>query len=378
MNASSPIRVAQIMGHMAVGGVESTIMNHYRALDRTKVTFDFIVDDDSKKVPEDEIRALGGRVFRIPKVGLLHLPQYDAALSEVLTEIHPDIVHSNINSLSFFPLRVAKKNGVKIRIAHNHSMSNRKELIRDAAKNMLRPVSRVYPNALAACTETAGAWLFGKNAVRKGRVHIIKNAIDVRQYAFSARPRQALRRQYDLDDKFVVGQVGRLASQKNYLFSVEVFAKILKRQPNAVFIMLGEGNQRAEIEQRIRDLGIGHAVFLLGNQLNVNEWNSAFDVQLFPSLYEGAGMTAIEAQTAMLPVVASDRVPSETFLEKDLITVLSLQESPEVWADAVLRAGHQGIDRLQSRSTLKDHGYDIEDSAQQLQTWYESLMASLG
>lgn len=372
MSEMQPIRVSQIMGRMAVGGVEATIMNHYRFIDHNRVNFDFIVDEDSPQVPDEEIRSLGGRVFRIPKIK--HIHRYDKALYEVLTKTKPNIVHSNVNALSVFPLRIAKKAGIPIRIAHNHSMSDKKEFTRNTIKNMLRPLSRIYPTDLAACTAMAGEWLFGTDAVKRHDVHIIKNAIDVNRFTFSVNSRESLRSQYGLGSKFIIGQVGRLVPQKNYMFSMEVFAEVLKIEPNAAFVGLGEGRQRTEIERRAEELGIADSVYLLGNQSNVNEWNSAFDVLLFPSLYEGAGMTATEAQASLLPIVGSNNVPAETFIERDLITVLSLTESAAVWANRILEVGRQQVNRMEKRTELASHGYDIRESAQALQTWYESLV----
>lgn len=372
MSERPPIRVSQIMGRMAVGGVETTIMNHYRFLDHDRVTFDFIVDEESPFVPEDEITAMGGRVFRIPNID--HLHRYDRALYDVLVTTKPDIVHSNVNALSVFPLRIAKKAGIPIRIAHNHSMSDKKEFTRNAIKNVLRPLSRTYPTALAACTATAGEWLFGAEAIKQHRVQIIPNAIDVGRFAFSMESREALRDHYGFANRLVIGQVGRIVPQKNYMFSMDVFAQLLKHEPDAVFVGLGEGHQRVEVERRAHELGIDDSVFLLGNQSNVEQWDSAFDVLLFPSLYEGAGMTATEAQASSLPVVASSNVPDETFVERDLITVLPLDAGPDVWAQRVLEVGTHKTDRTRARTKLAASGYDIRESAQHLQAWYESLV----
>ena len=61
-----PIRIAQIMGKWVGGGVESVVMNYYRHIDRSKIQFDFICDEDSTNIPYEEIEKLGGKVILIP------------------------------------------------------------------------------------------------------------------------------------------------------------------------------------------------------------------------------------------------------------------------------------------------------------------------
>lgn len=109
-----PIQVAQIMGRMMGGGLEATIMNHYRFLNHDEVQFDFIVQEDSDHVPSKEILDAGGRIYTVPSYK--NLPNYIKTCKHLFTEIRPDIVHSNMNALSVFPLRAAKRG----RHSHSH------------------------------------------------------------------------------------------------------------------------------------------------------------------------------------------------------------------------------------------------------------------
>lgn len=156
------IRVTQIVGRMVGGGVEATVMNHYRHIDHSRVQFDFIVQEGSTKIPQDEITSLGGHVYKIPSY--THPLAYVRACEKIFADTYPDIVHSNMNAMSILPLLAAKKAGVKIRIAHNHSTANPHEPIKTVAKNILRPFSKVYLTVLAACSEHAAEWLFGHEA----------------------------------------------------------------------------------------------------------------------------------------------------------------------------------------------------------------------
>ena len=156
-----PIRIAQIMGKWVGGGVEAIVMNYYKHMDRNKIQFDFIFDEDSMDIPYDEIKKLGGTVIICPPYQ--KLIKYIKFLKKLFKEKNYQIVHSHINTLSVFPLYAAKKAGISIRIAHAHSTSNKKEGKKDVVKNILRPFSKKYANVYFACSELAGIYQFGNS-----------------------------------------------------------------------------------------------------------------------------------------------------------------------------------------------------------------------
>ncbi len=301
-----PIRVAQVMGKMLGGGVESVVMNYYRHIDRSKVQFDFLVDADSTRVPEEEIKALGGRVFRIPPYQ--HPLRYRKELVRLFHEEHWPIVHSHINTLSVFPLSAAKKAGVPVRIAHSHSTMGKGELAKNLMKLALRPLSNLYPTERLACSEYAGKWLFGRNA----DFTVIPNAIELEKFRFDPVIRQETRRELGIaDDMFLVGHVGRFMPQKNQAFLVDVLAELLPQKPDTMLAFVGDGPDRPDVQQHAQALGIGDHILFLGQRTDVSHLYQAFDAFCLPSRYEGLGMVAIEAQVAGCPCVLSDQVPHE-------------------------------------------------------------------
>ena len=212
-----PIVVAQVMGKMNGGGVEAVIMNYYRHIDRTKVQFDFICDEDSTNIPYEEIQKLGGHVILCPPYQKLF--KYMKFLEKLFREKKYHIVHSNINTLSVFPLRAAKKAGVPVRIAHSHNTSSLRELKRNIAKDVLRKHSRRYATVLFACSETAGQYQFGKRALRTGKISIINNALDVEAFRYDGNARMVLRMEIGLkENDFVIGHIGRFVAQKTICF----------------------------------------------------------------------------------------------------------------------------------------------------------------
>ena len=317
---NEPIVVAQIMGKWLGGGVESVIMNYYRHIDRNKIQFDFICDEDSTNIPYEEIEKLGGKVILCPPYQ--KLPKYLKYLKRLFFEKKYRIVHSNISTLSVFPLYAAKKAGVPVRIAHSHSTSNPKEWKKNLMKNALRPFSKVWATDYFACTKHAGEYQFGKKAVEQGKVKIITNAIEIEKFKFDPDARKRLRKEFGFDeDDYVVGNFGRLDPAKNQVFLVEAFAELKKKIPKAKLLIVGDGPLRSTIKKKAEKLGVAESVRMEPRRDDINKCYSALDVFAFPSLYEGLGMVAIEAQIAGLTVIASKNIPVEA-------SIGNLRQSP--------------------------------------------------
>ncbi len=358
------IRVAQVMGYMNGGGVEQVVMNYYRHVDRTRVQFDFIVCEGSEMVPEDEITSLGGRVFMVPPYS--HVVAYGRALENLYQSQRWSIVHSHLNALSVFSLRAAKTAEVPVRIAHSHSTSGQGEFAKNIIKNILRTQSRRYPNYLMACSQHAGEWLFGKEA----EFQIIPNAFEIKKFIFNSSERSRVRSELGIhDESIVIGHIGRFMTQKNHLFLIDAFSRLLDFAPNVLLILVGEGELKAEVERKVRANGVEDRVIFLGQRSDVSSLYQAFDVFAFPSLYEGLGMVLIEAQVAGLPCVVSDCVPHESNVS-GAVHYLPLGDS-DMWAHALVEAARGG--RLPVNLKLGEFTcYDIERAADKMTVWYET------
>ena len=268
------------------GGVESVVMNYYRNIDRDKIQFHFLCDEDSTDIPYDEIEKLGGKVIVIPPYQKLF--KYQKELYKIFKENNYKIVHSHINALSVFPLRVAKKAGVPIRIAHSHSTSNKKEWKKNIVKNILRPFSKVYANKFFACTKHAGEWLFGKKIIERKELNVINNAIDLNKFEFNEKIREDLRKEFGIKkDTIVIGHIGRFMKQKNHDFLIDVFNELIKKNENSILMLIGQGPLLNDMKQKVRDLKIEDKVKFIGQVTDVEKYYNIMDVFLFPSIYEG-------------------------------------------------------------------------------------------
>jgi len=363
------IRVLQVGMSEYYGGTESFIMSQYRAVDRTKVQFDFLNVYKGKIACQDEIEALGGRIYSLDMSRRNGLKEYYGRLDSFFKANSDrfDIVHCNYQSLiNIDILKYAKKYGVKVRIAHAHNSGYGKEP--NAVQKMIIAKNRLtlarYATDYFACSPLASRWMFGRDSV------IVKNAINCEKFLYSEEERKRVRAEMGLDGNFVAIFVGRLDPQKNPLFLLDIFAKIVSKRPDARLLIVGEGVLKDQMLEHTRKLNIENSVSFLGSRSDVNTLLSAADAFVLPSLFEGLGIVLIEAQAASLPSYTSDKVPTDAKIS-DLLHFIPLESSADEWADIIL--GADGAKRVNMKNAVCEHGYDNAANAKKLEALYMQM-----
>lgn len=356
------LRVLQVVTHMERGGLESMLMNYYRYIDREKIQFDFLVHRQERAAYDDEIEAMGGKIYRLPRL-VPWSKAYLTALNHFFDE-HPEyrIVHVHQDCLSSVILKAAAQHNVPVRVAHSHSANQDKNLKYPIKLWYKRFISQ-YATNLFACGKEAGDWMFGGSSYQ-----IINNAIDVAAYTYDPTKRQEMRRRLGLENEFTIGHVGRFNQPKNHPFLLDIFAALLKKELNAVLLLVGGGEGMSKMQEKVQELGIAEHVRFLGVRSDVADLMQAMDMFVLPSLYEGLPVTMVEAQAAGLPCIISDKVPSECILTEGLVDVMPLSASPDAWVEKIL--AKRAIPRTDRRAEIAAHGFDITTEAVKLQEFY--------
>lgn len=298
-------RILQIsIGSKVFGGVEKFLYEIYKKIDKQKIQFDFLSPNiTSYGLYADEIKKMGGNIIelKIDRAGLKGKILYNKKLYEFLKSNEYDIVHINSGAF-FFCLQVAficKICKVKRIIVHSHNnikMSNLKKTV----KNLLKPMLNFLADDCLACSNSAANALFLHRKVKNGKVKIINNGIETDIFKFNEKIREEYRKNLNLEDKIVYGHVGRFDREKNHYFLIKVFNEICKVQKNAILMLIGEGKLENDVKKMVEELELNDKVYFLGVRKDVNNIMTAMDCFIFPSLYEGLGIVAIEAQTSRL------------------------------------------------------------------------------
>ncbi|MBF8149563.1 glycosyltransferase family 1 protein [Winogradskyella sp. F6397] len=382
MNKDKPIRVLQVLTIMNLGGAETMIMNYYRHIDRTKVQFDFLLHRQERGFFDDEIESLGGKIYRMSAIAPKNYFIYKKNLN-LFFDKHPDykIVHSHLNALSSIILGVAKKKNIPFRIAHSHlaveplvlkkvikKNTDIKATIKDSIQTLVKGRVTKVATHYFACGEKAGNWLFGyKN---KTKVTIINNAINASLFTYDAIEAKKIKNELNLENKKVIGHIGRFNEQKNHFFLIKIFNELYKKDENCVLLLIGDGNLKTKLKEEAKRLNIDKNIHFLGLRDNIPELLQAFDLFLFPSLYEGLPVTLIEAQASGIKIITSNTVTKEVDIT-NLITYIDLDRPAEEWADYVL--ANIDYKRKNTLSKIKQEGYDIFENAKKLQNFYLNI-----
>lgn len=366
------IRVLQVTGIMNRGGAETMIMNLYRKIDRTKIQFDFIENSLERAAYDDEIESLGGKIYRCPHFNGKNYLQYKKWWKEFFNQHKTEygIIHGHIGSTAAVYLKEAKRNGL-FTIAHSHS-SGFSLSLGSILYRLLSYNTRNIADYFFACSDSAGRDRFGKNIVNKSNYRVLNNAIDTDLFKYDVKARNEVRNELSLVNSYVIGHIGRFEPVKNHRFIIKVFKQIKKiDKRDFKLLLVGEGILKSDIEDYANELGIADDVVFTGMRTDVNRLIQAMDIFIFPSLYEGLPVTLVEVQSSGLPCVISDKVPSESIMTKDLVTVKRLDESSEEWAEHIIK--RTGEERVSRTDDIIAKGYDISKTSKELMDFYMNI-----
>lgn len=364
------IRILYVFGGiMGYGGTEAYLMNYYRHMDKSKLQIDFIMHGEGEGVHDKEILENGGRIYHVPVKSKDYFGNI-SGLRKVMIQNHYDIIHAHMDAMNSVVLKIAQEAGIKIRISHSHNtnyLTNNKLKIwvNDRAKKKIEK----YATHLWGCSEAACKWLYGD----KAKFEIIPNAIEVEKFRFNQEKRNKLRKELGLEDKFVLGHVGRMEYQKNHEFLIKIMSEI-NRNDDIVLVCVGSGSLEKVIKEQIKMLGIEKKVMLLGNRNDVADLLNLFDLFLLPSRFEGLPVVAIEAQANGLKCLFSSDVTNEVDVTKKNI-FLSIHEGTEMWKEEITdNMGKELIKEDRCRDIVSEKGYEINSAAEKLFEKYQILV----
>ncbi len=353
-NANAPIKVLHCVAGLGRGGYETFIMNIFRKIDTSKVTFDFLYSFDG--VYNEEIRSLGGNIYKIPFITQIGPIAYRQSVLKFIKN-HPEytIIHSHMDKFSGLIMKLAKSANVTTRIAHSHSTKNEGGYIYNLVKNFYGKSINSNCTHRFACSQDAYLWLFKDNEENK---RIVKNAIDLNKFKVQDDRNK---------DNFTVINVGRFVHAKNHSFLIDVFYHLKQVESTAQLILVGEGALQPNIRQKVQSLNLAQSVKFINDSSDVRSLLSRADVFCMPSLFEGLGIALIEAQAVGLNCVASSTIPSDTNISGN-VSYISLSKPAHVWAKEILK--FKSAQRNNNHDLIKAAGYDVNTVAQQLQNFY--------
>ncbi len=355
-----PERILITINTLSVGGAETFIMKVFRALDRSRFVFDFLINDQAEGAYEKEVLKLGGEVFHgyfkiqhpFKNLGFIY--------KTVKREEYKKVFVFTQHPIVFLDLLAMTLGGAKVRVVRstNSACGGRASTL---LATVCRPLMNLLVTRAVAPSKEAAVWLFGERKVRNGKVTILKNGLDLNEYYYSESLCGKVKAElgYDKDD-FVVGHVGRFNQQKNHLFLIDIFAALYKKNSKAKLMLIGKGETMSKVEDMVKEYGLTNVVTYMGERNDVSRCLHAMDVFVFPSLYEGLPNVIVEAQSTGVPCILSDTISKEVSFTK-LVRFESLHKSADEWADEVLSLVREQP-KYDTRKEIEAGGYSISST----------------
>lgn len=338
LHLQSPLRILHVVGAMNHGGIENWILNVLRGINRNRFKIDLLVHTKEEGAYDKEAKSLGCRILQCPYPRRPWIYAY--RFRRLVKEYGPyDIIHSHLFRFTGWIMRLAKKVGIPVRIAHSHNIAEdrTRTILRYGYNSLMKFWLARYSTHYLAVSRDAALALFGPDSLNNSKIHLIPPAIDLAPFRKNwSRHEVKQSLSIPLDVK-VVGNVGRFAKQKNHDFFIEVASILCKRRPNIHFLLVGEGSSRSQYMEKVEKMGLTRHFTFTGSRSDVPRlMKGAMDLFLFPSKWEGLGRVLLEAQAAGLTCLVSDIIPKEADVVPALVKRLSLKQPPTVWAEAVL------------------------------------------
>lgn len=361
-------RILHIVGRMDRAGAETMVMNLYREIDRTRFQFDFAYFTVDRCDYDDEIKALGGRIYRIEAQNFIARL---LSLHALLRTGAWDIVHSHTLFSNALFLAAAHLAGVPHRVAHSHSTQD---------ANSATPAGRLYQLVArwlltrvsthrVACGFAAAEYLFPG---RQDTI-VIPNAVDIDKFTNASAT--AVRSEFGLHDgQLIIVQVGRFMTVKNHVRSVAIARALQQAGVDFQLLLVGAGPEQSRIKALIYEHGLMDCVRMLGLRTDIPELMAAADVMLMPSLYEGFPVVLVEAQAAGLRSVVSSTISREVDLGLGTVRFVDLDAPDAAWVDCIIRAAGGAVPSESARRNVLDAaGFSSVAAANRLQAVYTTL-----
>ena len=369
---STPIRLAISLNKCDSGGQKSLVFAYLRSFDPKRIKFDLIVDSDSNSIPYDDVKDLGGKLHVIPPYQ--NIVAHLKALKKIFRENKYDVLYAVNNTMNLFPLYMAYKAGIKVRVSESLTMASPLERKKTMMKNVLKRFSHCFCNYMMANGKDCGIYQFGEKAYNQGKVEIYLTPVNAKENTFDSELREKTRSEFGWNEKVVYGFIARFELQKNPLFLLDILNAIAQKQENSHFVIIGAGAMEQQMLDKIKNLKLDERISWLGRREDIKQFYMAFDAFLLPSLYEGLPVVGIESQAAGLPVFFSENVTREAGIA-ELGHFISLDKPANEWADIIIRETQKSMPQRRGREEdLRKAGFDAVAEAERLTEFFEKAV----
>ncbi len=354
------------------GGVFSLVRNVIRNKPAGAVVDIAAIEPFERHENIDELASLGCSVHYVGRKGSKALKQFYAysnvkrlVRSGGYTVVH---VHSDVANKLLVSALAARAAGCRKIFLHSHAtgVDGNRRLLKRIFHYACRPFLKYVGTDFLTCSDLAARWMFPN--VKVDDVKMVKNGVDLEKFRFSESVRADVRRRLGIENRFVIGHVGRFAYQKNHDYLIDLYRELHERDKSATLLLVGEGALMESAEAKVQELGLAESVIFYGASNNVSELFMAMDVFVLPSHFEGLPIVGVEAQAAGLPCLLADTISRDTRIAPCVDFLPITHESLGLWVDKIEEMKKEG--RRDNTAVMSEAGFSIRETVVNLWSLY--------
>ncbi len=357
-------KICHVLSGLGAGGVESVIYNYCSQMDKNKYEWHILYQHEPSQKNIDEFEKLGFKLVQIPSKSKHPIKNYKQTYDYFRHE-KIDVVHCHMTLMNFIPLIAARRLKIKSRICHSHNSDVRKKgIIVKCIEKILKRLCIMNATSLLSCGEEAGRYMYGEK-----KFTIINNALDLKKFRYNINSRKNIRNKYHIDnDAFIIGHIGRFTNQKNHTFIINIFKEIHKKNKKAILMLIGDGELREEIMALVKAYKLTKYVIFTGIVSNTNDYYSAFDMFILPSIWEGLPVVGIEAQISGLNCLLANNIDHNVIVIKEKVSLLGLNEI--AWVNEAQKIINMKKNRKIDENQFNQKNFNILKEVEKLENIY--------
>lgn len=277
------------------------------------------------------------KLVRVSRFGLVD-PFFMMKMIKLWRSDPPQVVHTHLFKSDFHGRLAARLAGVPVVVSTLH---NNDTWANNSIMGHLYGATATWTDRLIAVSPEVKEFHHTKTGVPAGKILVINNGVNVSAFSGYAEQAKKIRAEFDIPETApLFGIIGRLKPQKNVAMFLRAAAEIIKLQPDARFLIVGDGPLQADLELQVKSQGISSSVIFAGMRKDVPAILNALDVLVLSSLWEGLPVILLEAMAASLPVVSTAVDGVVGVVQPDVTTLLVSTSDHMALANACLRLAH--------------------------------------
>lgn len=368
------MRVLMVLDNLSRdSGVSSIVMNLYKNINQKMVKIDFLIFKEGNNSYLNIVKKNGSNIYILPNP--LSPKTFFKSVKELnhFFKMHNkefDVVHLHSPTMNEFTLKYAKKYNIPNRIIHSHSTMTSSNILKKYINLYLQRNVTKYANYFFSCSSEAADFLYGHEFCMNNKITLVKNAVDTEKFKYSYLIAEELKNKYDLINKRVAIHVSNFSVIKNVTFLVYVLRKLVISNQDYVFLFVGDGPTKKEVEKLINKYELGKYCIFTGRRNDVDVLLNCADVLLLPSIKEGLPVTVVEAQANGMQCIVSDTITKEA--NAGYVSYLPLNE--ELWVKEIAKINKiSAIERARICEIFCRTDFNIVNEGKRIESKYISM-----